>query len=163
MPRLVNQVAKYNLGGYDFPKTETWKYLPGTLDFPDSSVGKESACNAGDPGSIPGSERSAGEGIGYPLQYSRASLVAQLVNNPPAVQEAWFHPWAGKMPWRRERLPIPVFWLGEFHGYRPWGCHESDMTEGPSLSLSGYYTLEIFQDVRNIEKKNVASIKDLML
>ena len=46
--------------------------------FPDSSVGKESACNAGDPGSIPGSERSAGEWIGYPLHYSLASLVAQL-------------------------------------------------------------------------------------
>ena len=44
--------------------------------FPDSSVGKESACNAGDPGSIPGLERSPGEGIGYPLQYSWASLVA---------------------------------------------------------------------------------------
>ena len=41
-----------------------------SLDFPDSSVGKESACNAGDPASIPGSGRSAGEGIGYPLQYS---------------------------------------------------------------------------------------------
>ena len=39
-------------------------------DFPDSSVDKESACNAGDPGSIPGSGRTAGEGIGYPLQYS---------------------------------------------------------------------------------------------
>ena len=39
-----------------------------------SSGGKESACNAGDPGSIPGSGRSAGEGIGYPLQYSWASL-----------------------------------------------------------------------------------------
>ena len=46
-----------------------------------SSVDKESAYNAGDPGSIPGSGRSAGEGIGYPLQYSQASLVAQLVNN----------------------------------------------------------------------------------
>ena len=46
------------------------------LGFPDSSVGKESACNAGDPGSIPGSGRSTGEGIGYPLQYSWASLVA---------------------------------------------------------------------------------------
>ena len=56
---------------------------------PDSSVGKESACNVGDPGSIPGLERSAGEGIGYPLQYSRASLVAQLVKNPPAMQETW--------------------------------------------------------------------------
>ena len=44
---------------------------------------KESACNAGDPGSIPGSGRSAGEGIGYPLQYSWASLVAQLVKNVP--------------------------------------------------------------------------------
>ena len=53
--------------------------------FPDSSVGKESTCNAGDPGSIPGSGRSAGEGIGYPLQYSWASLVAQLVKNPPAM------------------------------------------------------------------------------
>ena len=39
-------------------------------DFPDSSVDKESACNARDPGSIPGSGRTAGEGIGYPLQYS---------------------------------------------------------------------------------------------
>ena len=57
--------------------------------FPDSSVGKESTCNAGNPGSIPGLERSAGEGIGYPLQYSWASLVAQLVKNPSAVQETW--------------------------------------------------------------------------
>ena len=57
--------------------------------FPDSSVGKESACNAGDPGSIPGLGSSAGEGIGYPLQYSWASPVAQLVKNPPAVQETW--------------------------------------------------------------------------
>ena len=55
--------------------------------FPDSSVGKESACNAGDPGSILGLERSAGEGISYPLQYSWASLVAQLVKNLPAMQE----------------------------------------------------------------------------
>ena len=52
-----------------------------------SSTGKESACNAGDPGSILGSGRFAGEGIGYPLQYSWASFVAQLVKNPPAMQE----------------------------------------------------------------------------
>ena len=57
--------------------------------FPCGSAGKESACNAGDPGSIPGLERSAGEGIGYPLQYSWASLVAQLVKNPPAMQKTW--------------------------------------------------------------------------
>ena len=57
--------------------------------FTDSSVGKESACNAGDPSLILGSGRSAGEGIGYPLQYSWASLVAQLVKNPPAMRETW--------------------------------------------------------------------------
>jgi len=57
--------------------------------FPDSSVGKEFACNAGDLGSIPGSRRSAGEGIGYPLQYSWASLVAQLVKNLPAMWKTW--------------------------------------------------------------------------
>ena len=59
------------------------------LGFPDSSVGKESACNAGDPSLIPGSGRSPGEGIGYPLQYSWAALVAQLVKNPPAMWETW--------------------------------------------------------------------------
>ena len=60
-----------------------------TWDSPDSSVGKESACNEGDPGSIPGSGRSTGEGISNPLQYSWASLVAQLVKNLPAMQETW--------------------------------------------------------------------------
>ena len=66
--------------------------------FPDSSVGKESACYAGDPGSISGS--------------------------------VW------KIPWRRERLPIPVFWPEEFHGlYSPWGYKESDTTEQLSLSF----------------------------
>ena len=51
------------------------------------SIGKESTCNAGDPSSIPGSGRSAGEGIGYPLQYSWASLVVQLVKNLPVMRE----------------------------------------------------------------------------
>ena len=59
------------------------------LGFPESSAGKESACNVGDPSSIPGSGRSLGEGIGYTLQYSWASPVAQLVKNPPARQETW--------------------------------------------------------------------------
>ena len=51
----------------------------------DSSLGKESTCNAGDPGSIPGLGRSTGEGIGYPLQYYWASVVAQLIKNLPAM------------------------------------------------------------------------------
>ena len=72
-----------------------------SLGFPHSSVGKESACNAGYPGMIPGSGPT-GEGIGYPIPW--ASLVAQLVKNLPAIWETW----VGKIPWRREQLPTPV-------------------------------------------------------
>ena len=79
------------------------------MGFRNNLVGKESTCNARDPGSIPGSGRSTGKGIGYPLQYSWAFLVAQLVKNLPAMQETWI----GKIPWRRERLPITVFWPRE--------------------------------------------------
>ena len=68
------------------------------MDFPDSSVGKESACNAGDPSSIPGSGRLAREGIGFPLQYSWASLVIQLVKNPPAMRETWVQSLAWEDP-----------------------------------------------------------------
>ena len=74
------------------------------------------------PSSILGLGRSSGEGIGYPFQYSWASLVAQLVKNPPAMWETWVRSWVGKMPWRRERLPTPLFWPGEFEGlYSLWG------------------------------------------
>ena len=59
------------------------------LGFPGSSAGKESICNTGNPGSIPGSGRSTGEGIGYPLQHSWASFVAELVKDLPAMQETW--------------------------------------------------------------------------
>jgi len=59
------------------------------LGFPDSSAGKESTCNAGDPNLIPGLGRSHGEGIGYLPQYSWASPVAQLVKNLPAMRETW--------------------------------------------------------------------------
>ena len=62
--------------------------------------------------------------------------MAQLVKNPPAIQETWFNPWAGKIPWKRDRLPTPVFWPGEFHGlYSPWGCKELDTTEQLSFFL----------------------------
>ena len=101
------------------------------MGFPGISYGKESASNAGDLGLIPGSGRSPGEGIGYPLQYSRTSLVAQLVKNLPAMWETW----VGKIPWRRTWQPTSVFLPGE----SPWtekpgrlqsrGCKESDTTE----------------------------------
>ena len=96
------------------------------LGFPGSSADKESACNAGDPSSIPGSGRSAGEGIDYPLQYCWTFLVVQLVKNPPVMRETW----VGKIPWRREQLPTPEFWPGEFHElYSLWDHKELDMTE----------------------------------
>ena len=65
--------------------------------FPGNSAGKESARNAGDPGSIPRLGRSPGEGIGYWLQYSWASLVAQMVKNPPEMGRHGFDPWVGKI------------------------------------------------------------------
>ena len=98
--------------------------------FPDHSVGKESACSAGDLGSIPGSGSSAGEEIGYLLQYSWASFVAQLVKNLPAMWETWVRSLGWKIPWRREKLLTPVFRPGEFHGlYSPGGHKELDRTK----------------------------------
>ena len=66
--------------------------------FPGSSAGKKSTCNAGGPGSIPGLERSSGEGVGYPLWYSWVSLVAQKAKNPPVMRDTWVHPWVRKIP-----------------------------------------------------------------
>ena len=106
------------------------------MGFSESSVDKESACNVGNPGSIPGSGRPAREGIGYPLQDSWASIMAQLVKNLPAKQETWVWSLGWEDPLEKERLRIPVFWPGEFHGlYSLWGHKESDMTERLSLSL----------------------------
>ena len=72
------------------------------MGFPDRSVGKESACNAGDPALIPGLGRSAGEGIGYSLQYW-ASLVAQLVKNPPAMRETGVQPLGWEDPLEKRK------------------------------------------------------------
>ena len=82
-------------------KQQSWKIL----GFPDSSAGRESACTAGDPDSIPGSGRSTGEGIGYPLQYSGASLVAQLVKNLPAVRETWVQSLGWEGPLEKGKAP----------------------------------------------------------
>ena len=72
--------------------------------FTDSSAGKESASSAGDPGSIPRSGRSPAEDIGYPLQYSWASLVAQVVKNLPAMQETWVQSLGWEDPLEKEMV-----------------------------------------------------------
>ena len=84
-----------------------------TYGLPWCSAGKESTCNAGDPDSIPGSGRSPGERIGYPLQYSWASLVAQTVKNPPAIKETWVQFLGWEDPLERAWQPTPVFLPGE--------------------------------------------------
>ena len=117
--RTVEWVAISSSRGSSQPRDTLCLLYPPLI----AQLVKKSTYNAGDPGSIPGLGRSPGEGIGYPLQYSWASLVAQLVKNPPAVWETWVWSlgWVGKIPWRRERLPTPVFWPGEFQGlYSPW-------------------------------------------
>ena len=82
-----------------------------SLGFPHSSVGKESTHNAGDPSLIPGLGRSAGEGIGYPLQYSWASLVTQLTKNLPAIQETWVQSLGQEDPFLEgTSYPFQYFW-----------------------------------------------------
>ena len=80
--------------------------------FPYSSVDKKSARNAGDPGSIPGMGRSSGEGIGYKPQYSWASLVAQLVKNPPPMWETWVRSLGlGRSPGEGKGYPLQYYGL----------------------------------------------------
>ena len=95
------------------------------VGFPHSSVGKESTCNAGDLGSIPGSGRIAGEGINYPLQYSWASLVAQLVKNLPAMWETWVRSLGWEDPLEKGKATHSSILAWRI----PWGRKELDTTE----------------------------------
>ena len=118
------------------------------MSFPRGSASKESTCNVGDLGSIPGLGRSPEERKSYPLvfwprefhglyspwghkesdtteqlslslsSYNWASLMAQMVKNLPVVQETQIQSWVGKISWRREWLPTLVLLPGEFHGQR---------------------------------------------
>ena len=92
--------------------------------------------NARDPGSIPRSGRSTGERIGYPLQYSWASLVTQLVKNLPAMQETWVRsPGLGRSPGEGKGYPLQYSGLENSMDYSPWDRKELDMTEQFSLHL----------------------------
>ena len=113
------------------------------LGFPGGSVGKESACKAGDPGSIPGLGRSAGEGIGYPLQYSSASSMAQLVKNPPAMWETWGSiPGLGRSPGEGKGYPLRYSVPEHFRDcidhwvMKSWTLLSWNLSELDTLSLS---------------------------
>ena len=81
-----------------------------------------------------------------------------MVRNPPAMQDPSFDPWVGKIPWRREWQPTPVFLSGEFHGQRslaghsPWGCKELDMTE----PLTHTHTVSHFEENSNLVQNGTA-------
>ena len=93
-------------------ESDIWIVLCTLECFPDSSAVKESTFNAGDPRSIPGLERSPGEGIGYPFQYSWVSLVAQLVKNPPAMLETWVQSlgWEDPLEWEMTTCSSIIAW-----------------------------------------------------
>ena len=103
--------------------------------FLDSSAGKKSACNAGDPSLIPGSGRSPGEGIGYPFQCSWTSLGVQMVKNPHAMWETWVRSLGWEDPLEEglathsSILAWRVLWTEEPGGYSPQGHKESDTIE----------------------------------
>ena len=107
--------------------------------FPDNSVGKQSTCNAGDPGLIPGSGRSTAEGIGYTLQYSWVSLVAQMVKNPPAMWETWVQSLGWDDPLEKRKathsriLAWRIPWTSESMG--SWGVGHDWMTFTSLFSL----------------------------
>ena len=104
--------------------------IPHTLGFPGSSAGKESSCNAGDPSSIPGLGSSPGEQIGCPLQYSWASLVAQLVKSSPPMWETWVLSLGWEDPLEKGKAThcSILAWRVPWTVYSP--CHkESDTTE----------------------------------
>ena len=100
------------------------------LGSPGSSAGKESACNAGDPGLIPGSGRSPEKGIGYQLQYSWASTVAQMVKNLPAMLETWVRSlgWEDPLEQGMATYSSILAWRS-LVGYSPWGSTETDTAE----------------------------------
>ena len=85
---------------------------------------------------IPGLGRSTGEGIGYPLEYSWASLMGQLVKNPPAMWESWVQSLGWEDPLEKGTATHSSFlawripWMCS-----PWGCKESDMTEQASCAF----------------------------
>ena len=104
--------SRPSLDGMSVPSSRLLSLEPEALNtflkirfgFPDSSIGKESLCSTGDPGLIPGLGRFTGEGKGYPLQSSWASLVAHLVKNLPAVWETWVRPLGWEDPLEKGKI-----------------------------------------------------------
>ena len=117
--------------------------------FPGSSAGRESACNVGHPSSIPRLRRSPRVGIDYPLQYSGASLMAQMVKNPPAIWVTWVWSLHQEIPGGGHGNPLHSSCLENPHGqrslagYGPWGHQEADVTEWLGTAQHGEILTEL--------------------
>ena len=128
------------------------------MGFPDSKVGKEFAFNVRDPGSVPGLERTAEVGIGYPLQYSWASLVDQLVKNQLLQCGTWVASLGLEDPLEKGKATHSSILPGKFHGlYSPWGSKEPDTTE--QLSLSWLIHAEVWQKATKFCKAIILQLK----
>ena len=127
--------------------TSTW-----TRGFPHSSAGKESTCNAGDPSLISGSGRSAGEGIGYQLQCSWVSLVAQSVKNLPAMWETWVQSLG-----EGKGCPLQYSWPGEFHGLQSMGSQRVKCNFHLTCTLKHYFSMRMRK-----KKSNMIKLKALL-
>ena len=133
-----NLASQETLSAMSWKTPQLWANLCWWSGFPDSSVGKQSVCNARNPGSIPGSGRSTGERTGHTLQYSSASLVAQLVKNPSTMRATCVRPLGWEDPLEKGKathssiLAWRIPWL-----YSPRGHKESDTTEWLSLHSLG--------------------------
>ena len=136
-------------------KSFVWIYAQ-ECDFPGSSGCKESAWNAGHPGLNPELGRSPGGGIGYPLQCFWASLVAQMVKNPPVIWDTWVHSRVGKILWMRAWQSIPVFlpgdssWTEKPGRLQPWGCKELKTAEQLSAAQHMPMSTYTFSFWRNL-------------
>ena len=122
------------------PNHSTINTCPSSYFFPGSWADDESSWDAGDPSSIPGLERSAEDGIDYPLQYSRVSRVTQTVKNPPAIQETWVRslgsedPLEEGMATHTSILAWRIPWTEDSSRLQFMGCKDSDVTKRLSLS-----------------------------
>ena len=127
----------YTVYGVTKSRTQLSNFL--LRGFPGSSVGKESTCNAGDPSSIPGSGRSTGKGIGYPLQYSWASLVAQLIKTACNAGDLGLISGLGKPLGEGKGYPLQYSGLENSMDYTVYGVTKS------WTQLSDFHFHNIFQ------------------
>ena len=117
------------------------KYVwPQVLGFPGGSEGKESACSAGGRSSIPRSGRFPGEGIGYPRQYSWASLVAQMIKKLPATREAWVQSLGWEDPLEKRSYPLQYSCLENSMDRGAWWATVHGVTKSRT-QLSNFHSL----------------------